>query len=251
MLRDACERGDVGLVQLCMARHAASDVQTVQGFLTACRHGHLPVADLLWRVVLGRDVDYDRVRNRAFEKACRGSHFHVAEWLLSEVGLGGQAADMMGYLFWKLAGFKGNLAAAKWLLARAGPAGNDFDVADAFCRACGHGHLDVVQWLFGLGHPEVCAMHAQGLVNACGQGTLDVVKWLVAQGVAVRGPEGDDMPLRVACAYKADPAIVRWLLGQHVAYQDWWLSGACLARLKTWSPARHAWMHSVVQHTHA
>jgi hypothetical protein len=235
MLRAACESGDDG-------------ASAVEGFLEACKCGHLTDAGVYWALVSARVGDVVPLGTlfQGLKKACRGGHFHVADWLLTEAGLGPETEGPMIYLFRTLTGSKGNLAAAKWLLARAGPIGDHFEFAESFRRACGRGHLGVVQWLFG--HPAVRAMHDEGLGAACWNGHLAVVKWLVAQGVPVRGLKGDDLPLFSACASFAGHRInniqvQRWLLGQGAV---WPFSDAWLDRLKTWSPERDAWMRAVV-----
>lgn len=103
-------------------------------------------------------------------------------------------------------------------------------------EACLAGQTHVVQWL-----AEECASNDAGVwvrafLVACQSSNLALVKWLHATH-----------PVDIHCKqdeafHTASCHVARWLLAQDPDY-DW--DPASLARLKTWTHARHAWMRAV------
>ena len=84
-----------------------------------------------------------------------------------------------------------------------------------FRRACFHGQLDLVKWLYAQ-NPDIAisANNDYSFRWACANGHLDLGKWLYAQNPDIHISAIDEFAFRWAC-YNGHFAVVKWLYGIH------------------------------------
>lgn len=132
----------------------------------------------------------------------------------------------------------GQLQVAQWIHGLG--AVDNIDRDQAFSGACTNGHLEVAMWLYGQGDVDIC----DGFFFAGGSGHLHVAKWLYGLGGVDIHARQDQVFEWATYWSPRTQQVARWLIHLDPEY-PWPAVG--MAHLKTWSPARDAWMRCLVR----
>jgi Ankyrin repeats (3 copies) len=179
---------------------------------------------------------------KQFLNACATGHLEVVKRAVEEVA-DNQTADIHARNDWgvRVASYKGHLEVVAFLketavneAVRIASENGELDVAKALVeeqqadihtgddwairRASRNGHLELVQYLVGIG-ANVCAMDNWAVKWASYNGHLNVVQYLVSQGADIHAE--NDWAMRFA-SYKGHLDVVKYLteLGANVHADD-------------------------------
>jgi hypothetical protein len=175
-----------------------------------------------------------------YRAAWRGGQMHVLRWLASTF-----RASLVTDIH--AACLNGWLGLAQWLHAADEHTGFT-PTAEMFKDVCTYGFLGVAQWLHGFGTATDAWVKA-AFPPACRYGRLGVAKWLHSVGPVHIHADGDHAlceTVFAGCVTEgARYKVARWLLSLDPEYIGW--PEDALRPLRCWSPARDAWMRSVVR----
>lgn len=134
----------------------------------------------------------------------------------------------------------GHLEVAQWIH---GLGGVDIhaDRDAAFFWACGFGKLTVAQWLHGLGGVDIHAEDDEAFREACECKHLDVAQWLHGLG-GVDIHADNDLVFRRA--HDDGDLKTCWWMIRLDAEADWPWPGRL--SFQTWSQSRDAWLRAVI-----
>ena len=190
------------LTSLCDAQKAL--------FVKACRRGHLPTAQWLLAVTLGRHPDRTRILKTGFRAACDRSSVDVVQWLLDTGHLSKKTLVALARAMLDddegFAEFR--LPMAQWLVG----ALNVPPSVDMLRAACVSGGCDrsCAAWILGQ-KPQLrvqCRPHAEPWLMRCARaGDLPMVQWIV--DVLGQSPPEDTI---VKAAKSGSLPLVQWLL---------------------------------------
>ena len=169
-----------------------------------------------------------------YRAAWRGGQMHVLQWLASTF-----RASLVSDIH--AACLNGWLGLAQWLHAADEHTGFT-PTAEMFKNVCTYGFLGVAQWLHSFGTATEAWLMA-AFPPACRYGRLDVAKWLHSVGPVHIHADGDHA--LCTTVFSARYKVARWLLSLDPEYTGW--PEDALRPLRRWSPARDAWMRSVVR----